>query len=91
MEWKVVSVLIALVGLFLTVGAPIMKLNKAITTLTITAENVKERLDGQDERFEKQQEKAKESHEKLWAHNEQQDTKLVDHEFRIRKLEDDNV
>lgn len=90
-EWSVVGVLIALVGFFLTVGAPIIKLNKTITTLNVTLDNLKERVDKHDKNFDAQQAKAKESHEKLWEHNTAQDEKLVDHEMRIRKLEDDNV
>lgn len=86
-----VGVLIALAGLFATVGAPVMKLNKTITTLNITLANLEKRVDRHDTALEKQQAKAKESHEKLWQHNAEQDEKLVEHEMRIRKLEDDNV
>ena len=91
MEWTVVVVLIALAGFFGTVGAPVLKLNKTITTLNVTLTNLKERVDKHDAAIEKQQAKAKESHLKLWQHNTAQDEKIAEHEWRIKKLEEDNV
>ena len=38
MEWTVVTVLVALVGLFVTVGRPVVELNRSITRLTTMLE-----------------------------------------------------
>lgn len=35
MEWTVITVLVALVGLLATVGAPVIKLNSNLTKLTV--------------------------------------------------------
>lgn len=86
-EWTVVTVLIALVGLFLTVGKPIISLNKNITKLDMSVERTNARLDKNERAIEKQQQAAHESHEKLWSHNSEQDSKIADHETRISVLE----
>lgn len=86
-EWTVVTVLIALVGLFLTVGKPIISLNKNITKLDMSVERTTARLDRNERAIEKQQQAAHESHEKLWDHNTHQDKQLADHETRISVLE----
>ena len=44
-EWGVVTVIIALVGLFATVSKPIIKLNKTITELSTDLKQVMTRLD----------------------------------------------
>ena len=79
-EWTVVTVLIALVGLFLTVGKPIINLNNNIVLLNANvAQNTKE--------LEKQKKDAAKSHEELWDKNDEQDKTLQDHETRIQILE----
>ena len=45
MEWEVVTVIIALVGLLTTVTKPIMKLTKTITELNDTCQNLEERME----------------------------------------------
>lgn len=42
MEWTVITVLIALVGLFITVGKPIIILNNSITHLQDAIDNLRE-------------------------------------------------
>lgn len=79
-EWGVVLVLIALAGLFVTVGGPVIKLNSAITKQSVLLES----LDKQLEQISKDK---TEAHRRLWAHNEEQDKVLNDHESRIRILE----
>ena len=81
MGWEgVIGIIVTLVGLFFTIGKPIIELNKNITTLNVSVENNNQRLD-------KQEKDAHESHTKLWAHNDNQDEKLADHETRISILE----
>lgn len=86
-EWTVVTVLIALVGLFFTVGKPIISLNKNITKLDMSVERAYARLDKNEKAIEKHKESAHESHQKLWDHNAKQDDTLADHETRISVLE----
>lgn len=87
MEWIVVTVIIALVGLFMTVGKPIISLNKNITTLNVNFENMNRRLDKQEEAIQEQSTKAHESHKELWDKNAEQDKLILDHETRISVLE----
>lgn len=86
-EWTVVTVIIALVGLFLTVGKPIISLNKNITKLDMSVERTNARLDKNERAIEKQKEDAHDSHQKLWDHNTLQDKQLAEHETRIAVLE----
>lgn len=81
MGWEeVIAILVTLIGLFFTVGKPIIELNKNITTLNVTvSQNSKD--------IAEQQKKAHESHQKLWDHNDEQDKQLADHEKRIIVLE----
>ena len=59
MEWTVVTVIIALVGLFMTVGKPIITLNGSITHLQDAIDELREdikvltnRTDNQEERLQ---------------------------------------
>ena len=81
MEWEVVTVMIALVGLISTVTKPIMKLTKTITELNDTCRILEERM----EKFESHNHN---SHVKIWAHNDKQDEQLAEHENRISLLEE---
>lgn len=79
-EWGVVGVIIALAGLLATVTAPLIKLNGNITSLNVTLNQMRKDVDAQKE-------SSKESHRRLWEHNEEQDEKLENHECRIKILE----
>ena len=48
MEWTVVTVIIALVGLFAILVPPIVKLNTSITRLTVVMENHSKALDSME-------------------------------------------
>lgn len=88
MEWEIViGCIAALVGLFVTVGKPIIGLNQTITKLNVTLQNIERRVDGHDAAIKDQERKAKASHERIWDHNEKQDEQLQDHERRIFALE----
>lgn len=59
MEWTVVTVIIALVGLFMTVGKPIITLNGSITHLQDAIDELREdikvltgRTDNQEEKLQ---------------------------------------
>ena len=54
MEWTVRTVLVALVGLLATVGAPVIKLNSNLTKLTVLLDTLKNDMqDGRIENHEK--------------------------------------
>lgn len=86
-EWTVVTVIIALVGLFLTVGKPIINLNNTMTKLNVNVEHNSNELAELKNDFKTQRESAHESHQRLWEHNSKQDEKLQDHETRLGILE----
>lgn len=73
MEWTVVTVIAALVGLFLTVGKPVVELNKSITKLTTMLDMMGKRLDALEI-------EAHSTHGKLWA-------KINEHDKRLALME----
>ena len=90
MEWTTVTVIIALVGLVVTVTTPLIKLNSNITRLTVILDGIKAELEEQKKALSAQKAESRESHRRLWAHNDDQDNTLNDHEARIRVLEQQN-
>lgn len=86
-EWIVVTALGTLVGLFLTVGKPIINLNKTMTTLNINVEHNSQEVKELKDDLKTQRESAHESHQRLWDHNSRQDEKLQNHETRLGILE----
>lgn len=86
-EWTVVGVIIALVGLFFTVGKPIIDLNNNITLLNANVAQNNKELKEQKEELKEQKHNASKSHGELWDKNEEQDKVLQDHETRIQILE----
>lgn len=90
MEWTTVTVIIALVGLVVTVTTPLLKLNGNITRLNVILDNIKSDLEEQKKALSAQKADSRESHRRLWAHNDEQDETLNDHETRIRVLEQQN-
>lgn len=90
MEWTTVTVIIALVGLVVTVTTPLLKLNGNITRLNVILDNIKSDLEEQKKALSAQKADSRESHRRLWAHNDEQDKTLNDHETRIRVLEQQN-
>ncbi len=75
-EWGVLGVIVTVVGLLATVITPIINLTRSITRLTVVAENLGKDMEAQ-----------RKSNTKLWAHNDEQDAKICDHETRIQLLE----
>lgn len=57
MEWTVVTVIIALVGLFMTVGKPIITLNGSITHLQDAIDELRENIKVLTGRTDSQEEK----------------------------------
>lgn len=86
-EWSVVTVIIALVGLFFTVGKPIINLNSNIVKLNLSVDALREKTNEQASDLKDFEAHAHESHKRLWDHNKKQDDKLQNHEQRIHDLE----
>lgn len=80
MEWTVVTVIAALVGLGASIIKPIVSLTRSITQLTVVVEGLRADMD-------EQREHSRVSHQKLWEHNGEQDRCLAEHERRIGLLE----
>lgn len=57
MEWTVVTVIIALVGLFMTVGKPVINLNSSITRLQDAIDELREDIKVLTNRTDNQEEK----------------------------------
>ena len=79
-EWNVVGVLVVVAGLFLSVGAPVIRLNSNLTKLSTLVEAV------QSLQYRQERDNT-DSHRRLWKHNDEQDAALNDHETRITILE----
>ena len=80
-EWGVIQTVAAVIALYVTVGAPVLKLNAAITKQSVLLSSLDEQL--------KQISKEKtEAHKRLWDHNTKQDEAISNHEARIKVLEE---
>ena len=77
---QVVGLIAVIVGLFLSVGAPIIKLNTNIATLNATIKSIQTQQD-------KLESNNSDEHRRLWDKNTEQDGTLSDHEMRIHDLE----
>lgn len=87
MEWTVVTVIVALVGLFFTIGKPVLDLNANIVKLNLSLDALNKRADKQERDLEAHVENSHESHKRIWDHSVEQDKRLDDHEHRISRLE----
>lgn len=79
-EWSVVLVIISLVGLGAVIIKPVVSLTKSITTLTVVVENLQKDVNLIIANN-------RESHERIWRHEQKQDARLDDHETRMIKME----
>lgn len=79
-EWQVITALITLIGGAAVIVRPILNLTKAITELTSTCKQL-------DRQFSDFEDHNRESHRRLWDHNDKQDKILQRHENRILILE----
>lgn len=70
MEWTVVTVIVALAGLFITVGRPVVELNRSITRLTTMLDVLTQRLD----RLETEN---RQTHTRLWDRLDEHDRRLL--------------
>ena len=81
-EWGVVGVVIALVGLFVTVVKPLLTLNTSIVRLTERMEHISTELNELTARNT-------DNHRRIWDRVEGHTEKLTEHEKRIDHLENE--
>ena len=81
MTWEIFLGIVALVGFFLTVGSPILKLNSSIVRLNESI-NVLRDIISRNEADNK------EAHKRIWGHLDGIDNTIKDHENRIKDAED---
>ena len=79
-DYRVVVIVAAMLTTAITIGAPIIKLNTAITKLIVKLDSLGEEMDDLENHNH-------ESHRRLWDHNEAQDKRLEDHESRLKIME----
>ena len=72
-EWGVVGVIVALVGFLAATAGPLLKLNGAITRLTVAVEGFQNRN----------------SHKDIYKRLDGHDTALAEHGQRIKHLEEE--
>lgn len=82
-EWGVVGVLVTVVGLFVTIGKPLLSLNTSIVQLREEMKSVNRGLDDLNG-------KNTQDHARIWSKVDKQGETLDDHEKRIQHLEYDN-
>ena len=81
-EWTIVTVLASLVGLFFTVGMPVIKLNSSLTALNIKLEHIQSDAAEENKRNS-------DGHARMLGRLDKDDERLNDHETRIGYLEHD--
>lgn len=80
MTWEIFLGIVALIGFCVTIMTPLMKLSKTMTELNVNMQNLNQAMNTLTANNT-------ESHRRIWAHNEEQDEKLENHEKRITKIE----
>lgn len=79
-EYGVIVIVVAMITTAVTIGAPIIKLNTAITRLIVKLDSLGKDMDDLEVHNH-------ESHRRLWDHNDKQDKRLEDHESRLKIME----
>lgn len=87
MEWTVVTVIIAIVGLVGTVAVPLSKNTKAMTQLSGRIDHLVYRMQQEEKDLIAFKQKAADKHEKIFGELNNHENKLIDHEGRIHALE----
>lgn len=80
MTWEIFLGIVALVGFCVTIATPLMKLSKTMTELNVNMQNLNQAMNTLTANNT-------ESHRRIWAHNDEQDERLENHEKRITKIE----
>ena len=80
----VMGALVVIVGLFVAVGKPVIKLNTTLTEIVTNQQHLIKNVDDHKEENKKE-------FEELWNCEERQDGEIRDHEGRLIKLETKRV
>lgn len=80
MTWEIFLGIVALIGFCVTIMTPLMKLSKTMTELNVNMQNLNQAMNTLTANNT-------ESHRRIWAHNDEQDEKIENHEKRITKIE----
>ncbi len=82
-----VTIIIALIGLILTVIINITKFAGAVSKIETSINHLNEILKDLKKEFKDNREETAEKRRRLWEHNEKQDKILDSHEIRLVQLE----
>ena len=80
MTWEIFLGIVALIGFCVAIMTPLMKLSKTMTELNVNMQNLNQAMNTLTANNT-------ESHRRIWAHNDEQDEKIENHEKRITKIE----
>lgn len=80
MTWEIFLGIVAIVGFCVTIMTPLIKLSKTMTELNVNMQNLNQAMNTLTANNT-------ESHRRIWAHNDEQDEKIENHEKRITKIE----
>ena len=86
-EWTVVLIIAEVVGLFLLVGLPILRLNSTIVTAVAEIKAIRKEQETQKTDYKEFTRNSEATHEKLRSHLEGHDLVLQDHDHRLKTLE----
>jgi len=81
-KYEVVAIVVGMITTAIAIGAPVIKLNTAITKLIV-------KLDALGEDFSCLELHNHESHRRIWEKNDEQDERLADHETRLKVIENE--
>ena len=82
-----ITIIIALIGLIITVIINISRFAGAVTKIETSLNHLNDVLKELKEEFKDSREEMAMKRKRLWEHNEKQDKILDEHELRIIKLE----
>lgn len=85
-EWQVVGVLVTIVGLFATVGAPLIKNTKAMTELTVHIQTLTSKQEEVTQELKEFRKENSDAHRRLWDKNSEQDSRIVEMEKDLSVL-----
>lgn len=80
MTWEIFLGIVAIIGFCVSIITPIVKLTKTISELTSNIQSLNSAMNALTINNT-------EAHKRIWDHNEEQDKKLDNHEYRLVKIE----
>ena len=86
-RYEVIVLIAGLLTTAIAIGAPVLKLNTAITKLIVKLDSLGDDLNNLNRDVADLELKNHESHRRIWIKNDEQDEKLADHESRLKIIE----